>query len=170
MKNKQHEYILKAFINSRIPMAIRRYSPELIAIDSFVGILQCRRISIGKAYCISCIFEHIISLCQSFAYYVLIVVVFHWLIPWFKGATIPRFRCLWDFYRTTGSACYCASNGTWQCPVAHSIQGCRTGYSGYVTPSIVVIVCNYGAIFIGYCDYIVLYILHISTNVVKYLR
>ena len=37
MKNKQHEYILKAFINSRIPMAIRRYSPELIAIDSVVG-------------------------------------------------------------------------------------------------------------------------------------
>ena len=36
MKNKQHEYILKAFINSRIPMAIRRYSPELIAIDSVV--------------------------------------------------------------------------------------------------------------------------------------
>ena len=34
MKNKQHEYILKAFINSRIPMAIRRNSPELIAIDS----------------------------------------------------------------------------------------------------------------------------------------
>lgn len=37
MKNKQHEYILKAFINSRIPMAIRRYSLELIAIDSVVG-------------------------------------------------------------------------------------------------------------------------------------
>ena len=37
MKNKQHEYILKAFINSRIPMAIRRNSPELIAIDSVVG-------------------------------------------------------------------------------------------------------------------------------------
>ena len=37
MKNKQHEYILKAFINSRIPMVIRRNSPELIAIDSVVG-------------------------------------------------------------------------------------------------------------------------------------
>lgn len=37
MKNKQHEYILKAFINSRIPMVIRRNFPELIAIDSVVG-------------------------------------------------------------------------------------------------------------------------------------
>ena len=37
MKNKQHEYIFKAFINSRIPMVIRRNSPELIAIDSVVG-------------------------------------------------------------------------------------------------------------------------------------
>ena len=37
MKNKQHEYILKAFINSRIPMAIHRNYPELIAIDSVVG-------------------------------------------------------------------------------------------------------------------------------------
>ena len=49
-------------------------------------------------------------------------------------------------------------------------QGGVTGYLNYVTPSVVVIVCNYGALFIGYCDYIVLYILHINTNVVKYLR
>ena len=40
-------------------------------------------------------------------------------------------------------------------------QGDVAGYSGYVTPSVVVIVCNYGAIFIGYCDYIVLYILYV---------
>ena len=40
-------------------------------------------------------------------------------------------------------------------------QGGVTGYLNYVTPSIVVIVCNYGAIFIGYCDYIVLYILYV---------
>ena len=44
------------------------------------------------------------------------------------------------------------------------------GYLGCVTQSIVVIVCYYISVFIGYCDYIVLYILHISTNVVKYLR
>lgn len=37
MKNKQHEYILKAFINSRIPMAIRRNSPDLMVIDSVIG-------------------------------------------------------------------------------------------------------------------------------------
>ncbi|MFQ9820370.1 MAG: hypothetical protein ACLRXK_04100 [Acutalibacteraceae bacterium] len=49
-------------------------------------------------------------------------------------------------------------------------QGGVAGYLGYVTQSVVVIVCNYGAVFIGYCDYIVLYILHISTNVVKHLR
>ena len=49
-------------------------------------------------------------------------------------------------------------------------QGGIAGYLSYVTPSIVVIVCNYISVFIGYCDYIVLYILHISTNVVKYLR
>ena len=40
-------------------------------------------------------------------------------------------------------------------------QGGVAGYLGYVAPSVVVIVCNYGAIFIGYCDYIVLYILYV---------
>ena len=40
-------------------------------------------------------------------------------------------------------------------------QGGVAGYSGYVAPSVVVIVCNYSAIFIGYCDYIVLYILYV---------
>ena len=37
MKSKQHEYILKAFLNSSIPMVIRRNSPELMVIDSVVG-------------------------------------------------------------------------------------------------------------------------------------
>lgn len=37
MKNKQHKYILKAFINSRIPTVIRRSSPELMIIDSVIG-------------------------------------------------------------------------------------------------------------------------------------
>ena len=37
MKSKQHEYILKAFLNSSIPMVIRRNSPELMVIDSVIG-------------------------------------------------------------------------------------------------------------------------------------
>lgn len=37
MKNKQHEYILKAFLKSSIPTVMRRSSPELMAIDSIIG-------------------------------------------------------------------------------------------------------------------------------------
>lgn len=37
MKNKQHEYILKAFVNSRIPTKLRQSTPELMAIDSIIG-------------------------------------------------------------------------------------------------------------------------------------
>ena len=37
MKNKQHEYILKAFLESSIPTIVRRSSPELMAIDSVIG-------------------------------------------------------------------------------------------------------------------------------------
>lgn len=37
MTNKQHEYILKAFLESNIPIVIRRNFPELMAIDSIVG-------------------------------------------------------------------------------------------------------------------------------------
>lgn len=37
MKNKQHEYILKAFLESNVPAAIRRTLPELMAIDSIIG-------------------------------------------------------------------------------------------------------------------------------------
>ena len=37
MKNKQHEYILKAFLESTIPAIIRKRSPELMAIDSIIG-------------------------------------------------------------------------------------------------------------------------------------
>ena len=40
-------------------------------------------------------------------------------------------------------------------------QGGVAGYLSYVTPSVVVIVCNYISVFIGYCDYIVLYILYV---------
>ena len=37
MKNKQHEYILKAFLKSSIPAIIHRREPELLAIDSVIG-------------------------------------------------------------------------------------------------------------------------------------
>lgn len=37
MKNKQHEYVLKAFLESNIPAVMRRSSPELMAIDSVIG-------------------------------------------------------------------------------------------------------------------------------------
>ena len=37
MKNKQHEYILKAFIESKIPTVVRRNFPELMVIDSIIG-------------------------------------------------------------------------------------------------------------------------------------
>ena len=37
MKNKQHEYILKAFLKSSIPTIMRRSAPELMAIDSVIG-------------------------------------------------------------------------------------------------------------------------------------
>ena len=37
MKSKQHEYILKAFLNSSVPMVIRRNSPEFMIIDSVIG-------------------------------------------------------------------------------------------------------------------------------------
>ena len=40
-------------------------------------------------------------------------------------------------------------------------QGGVAGYLGYVTPSVVVIVCNYISVFIGYCDYIVLNIIYV---------
>lgn len=32
MKNKQHEFILKAFIKSKTPEAIRQYAPQLLEI------------------------------------------------------------------------------------------------------------------------------------------
>ncbi len=37
MKNKQHEYILKAFLESSIPIVVRSNSPELMVIDSIIG-------------------------------------------------------------------------------------------------------------------------------------
>lgn len=37
MKDKQHELIIKAFIQAKIPEAIRRYAPDLINLDSVIG-------------------------------------------------------------------------------------------------------------------------------------
>ena len=59
MKNKQHEYILRAFLNSSIPMVIRRNSPELMVIDSVVGgycsqlIKRAKRIELPSSEIIS---------------------------------------------------------------------------------------------------------------------
>ena len=37
MKNKQHEYILRAFLDASIPTVIRRSSPQLMVTDSVIG-------------------------------------------------------------------------------------------------------------------------------------
>lgn len=37
MKDKQHELIIKAFIQAKTPEAIRRYAPNLINLDSVIG-------------------------------------------------------------------------------------------------------------------------------------
>ena len=37
MNNKQHEFILKAFIESRIPCEVKNNAPELILLDSILG-------------------------------------------------------------------------------------------------------------------------------------
>ena len=37
MKNKQHEHIMKAFLESSIPEVLRRNSPELMSIDSIIA-------------------------------------------------------------------------------------------------------------------------------------
>ena len=37
MKSKQHEYILKAFLESSIPAVLRRNCPQLMLIDSIIG-------------------------------------------------------------------------------------------------------------------------------------
>ncbi len=37
MRNKQHEYILKAFLESTTPMILKFSAPELISIDSVIG-------------------------------------------------------------------------------------------------------------------------------------
>ena len=37
MKNKQHEYILRAFLEASVPTAIRLNAPDLMYIDSVLG-------------------------------------------------------------------------------------------------------------------------------------
>ena len=48
MKNKQHEYILKAYMESSIPTAIRRNSPNLMYLDSVIGGYCTQLIKNGK--------------------------------------------------------------------------------------------------------------------------
>lgn len=59
MRNKQHEYILKAFIESNIPIIIRRDSPNLMAIDAVIG-GYCTQL-IKRARAIELSSNHIIS-------------------------------------------------------------------------------------------------------------
>lgn len=49
MKNKQHEYILKAFIESTIPKAVQHNAQELIGIDSIIGGYCTQLINGGKS-------------------------------------------------------------------------------------------------------------------------
>jgi len=37
MENKQHEYIIRAFISSPVPEALKRGCPDLLSIDSILG-------------------------------------------------------------------------------------------------------------------------------------
>ena len=37
MKNKQHEYILRAFLKSGVPSAIKAKAPELVMLDAVLG-------------------------------------------------------------------------------------------------------------------------------------
>jgi len=37
MKNKQHEFIMKAFVESKIPELLKSDAPELIMVDSILG-------------------------------------------------------------------------------------------------------------------------------------
>ena len=49
MKNKQHAYILKSFLESKIPAVIRRDAPELMLIDSIIGGYCTRLVKGAKA-------------------------------------------------------------------------------------------------------------------------
>ena len=66
MKSKQHEYILKAFLNSSIPAVIRRSSPELMVIDSVI-VGYCSQL-IKRAKLISLQSSEIISKTEKAAF------------------------------------------------------------------------------------------------------
>ena len=66
MKSNQHEYILKAFLNSSIPAVIRRSSPELMVIDSVIG-GYCSQL-IKRAKLISLLSSEIISKTEKAAF------------------------------------------------------------------------------------------------------
>ncbi len=46
MKSKQYEHILRAFLEAKIPEAIRQNKPDLISIDSALG-GYCKRVLSG---------------------------------------------------------------------------------------------------------------------------
>lgn len=49
MKNKQHQYILKAYLESKIPAIIRKTSHELILFDSVIA-GYCTRLINGEKH------------------------------------------------------------------------------------------------------------------------
>ena len=47
MKNKQHEYILRAFLESGVPSVIKQKAPELVMLDAVLG-GYCTQLIKGK--------------------------------------------------------------------------------------------------------------------------
>ncbi len=47
MKNKQHEYILRAFLESGVPSAVKKRAPELVMLDAVLG-GYCTKLIKGK--------------------------------------------------------------------------------------------------------------------------
>lgn len=90
MKSKQHEYILKAFLNSSIPAVIRRSSPELMVIDSVI-VGYCSQL-IKRAKLISLQSSEIISKTEKdelVLYYRLAILVESILIQ-YREQHIPK--------------------------------------------------------------------------------
>lgn len=66
MNNKQHEFILKAFLESYIPKAIRLNAPDLICVDSAIGGYCTQLIKLSK--CINISSNEIISKYNKYAF------------------------------------------------------------------------------------------------------
>lgn len=47
MKNKQHEYIVRAFLESKVPSVVKTKAPELVMLDAVLG-GYCTQLIKGK--------------------------------------------------------------------------------------------------------------------------